>query len=204
MICRHVLRFAAAFAAAGAVSLRCEAGEAWFEGFENGASVQSVATSWVDDASDDGVQGIGRTWEFSGSNCLQYAYSVNNSPSGVFMDRAVHRFQADQDWSSFNTFKFHYKGLAENSRDEVYFELRDSFGGTLGRSTLPRDSTRNGAWNLATIDISNFRNSDNGTSLANVRAVVIGVNAGADYGSGVVFFDNMAVASGGAAGGVEP
>ncbi|HEY8239998.1 MAG TPA: carbohydrate binding domain-containing protein [Kiritimatiellia bacterium] len=187
--CGLILTFVAA--------TRGAAEDRWQEGFESSADNVTLARAWSNDASDDGAQALAHAWEFKGSNCLRYTYTVNNSPSGVFMDRAVHKFEADQDWSGCDKFTFHFKGEPDNSRDQVYFELRDAYGGTLGKADLPKDSTRYGAWSKATIDISGFRNSDNGTSLSNVRAIVIGVNAGADYGAGVVYFDNMSVASSG-------
>jgi hypothetical protein len=122
---------------------------------------------------------------------MQFIYSASNKPSGSFIDRAVHTFTTNQDWSAFDTFTFYYRGQDANSRDAIFFELRDEFGGTLGKSNLPNATTKDGMWTKATIDISGFANPANGTTLANVRAVVIGVTAGADYGSGTVYFDNL-------------
>jgi hypothetical protein len=171
---------------------------AYFEGFENYADTAALATAWPDDASDNGVQTLGKlavAGAFQGTNCLQLAYTANDNPSGVFMDRLVFTFTSDQNWSGFTTFTFFFRGTAGNSRDQIYFELKDQFGGTLGSASLPNATTAT-VWQLATIDISGYGNIANGTSLANVRKVVIGVNAGTDSGVGTVYFDNIGGSTG--------
>ncbi|HEY8240739.1 MAG TPA: IPTL-CTERM sorting domain-containing protein, partial [Kiritimatiellia bacterium] len=90
----------------------------------------------------------------------------------------------------FNRFIFYFKGQAGNSRDDIYFELRDGFGGTLGKVDIP-NATTNTAWTAAVIDISGYGNASNSTSLANVRAIVLGVDGGTDFGVGTVYFDNV-------------
>ena len=176
---------------AGIHGVEASSVDTWFEGFDTYGNAAAVTAAWPDDASDDGVQAPSSVWEYAGAACLQLTYTVSNKPSGAFMDRVVHTFESDQDWSAFDTFTFYYRGETGNSRDQVYFELRDGFGGTLGKASLPNDSTKKTAWTLASIDVSSFANMTNSTSLANVRSVVLGVTAGSDYGSGTVYFDNL-------------
>ncbi|HEY8239999.1 MAG TPA: carbohydrate binding domain-containing protein [Kiritimatiellia bacterium] len=168
----------------------------WFEGFETSVDTAELAKAWPADAKDDGVPALATRKlvadrVLAGNNCLQFAYTLNNNPSGANMDRIVHVFDSNQDWSEFDTFTFYYKGQPGNSRDQVYFELRDEYGGTLGRAQLPKDSTRITSWTLAEIDITGFANLANNTSLTGVRSIVIGVNAGDDYGTGTIYFDNL-------------
>jgi hypothetical protein len=162
----------------------------WFDGMEGYGNTAALATAWPDDVSDDGVQTLATSSPPSGSNFMQLAYTANNNPSGAFMDRVVYSNSVDQNWSSFDTFRFYFKGQAGNSRDNIYIELRDKFGGVLGFYNFT-NATTNVSWTLATIDISGYGNIGNGTSLANVRSLVVGVNAGADFGTGTVYFDNI-------------
>lgn len=162
----------------------------YFDGYEGYADTAALQAAWPDDGADNGVQTLvtgGGANVFSGSQSLQLGYSVGD---GGFIDRVVYTFDADQDWSAFDTFTFRYKGLAGNSDDRIFFELRDGFGGTLGNANIA-SGTLVTDWTLASIDISGYGNLGNGTSLANVRSLVLGVNAGNHFGSGTVFFDEV-------------
>lgn len=181
---------AAALVGTWACIARASVVDTYLEDFESYSDTAALSAAWGDDGADNGVQSLvsgGGINVHSGSRSLQLGYTTGD---GGFIDRVIFTFASDQDWSAFDTFTFWYKGLAGNSDDQIFFELRDGFGGTLGNANLA-GGTLATDWTLASIDLSGYGNLGNGTSLANVRSVVLGVNAGNSFGSGTVYFDQV-------------
>lgn len=123
----------------------------------------------------------------NGLKAVKLTYNAGQPP---YLSTIRLAFKQEQDWSSYSTIMFRYRGTGSNPRDDIFLQLKDSYGGVLGSQILKSGTTTND-WAMARIDISAYRNKEGGTSLTNVRSLVIGVKGGDDYGKGTVYFDEI-------------
>jgi len=170
----------------------CSAGVqgALVDDFETYENTQDLEGAWKDDPNDDPVQKLETAVVAQGAKSLRFDYNVSG---GTYLDRIVYTFDADQNWSSFSSVTFQYKGTATNSVDKMFFELKDEYGSTIGKTEKVGAGTRSSTWTSVRIDISGYGNPNLGISLHNVRKIIIGALGKNDYGKGTIYLDQIRV-----------